>query len=60
MSKALDTIARMVAGDEFDRHCFPWEMLRYQHTRAIRARLLERTALALPNDPTPLRLLQAA
>ncbi len=42
MRRALDVIARMVAGDAADYLAVPWERLRFQHTAAIRAQLATR------------------
>ena len=42
MRRALDVIARMVAGDAAGYLAVPWERLRFQHTAAIRAQLATR------------------
>jgi len=49
MRGALDTVARMVGGDQADALSFPWQAMRYEHTAAIRARLAERYAPASAN-----------
>ena len=41
MADALATIARMASGDRLDPEVLPWHQLRYQHTQAIRQRLVE-------------------
>ncbi len=47
---ALDTIARILTGNEgADCTSIPWHLLRFQHTQAIRAALLERYAPATVN-----------
>jgi site-specific recombinase XerD len=42
MSEALNTIARMLTGGRADLETMPWAALRYQHTAAIRAALMEK------------------
>jgi site-specific recombinase XerC len=49
MRQALDAIAELVGGSELDADRFPWEQLRYQHTQAIRAHLIDRLAVATTN-----------
>ena len=49
MRGALETIAKIVSGGEFDAISFPWAELRYQHTQAIYAQLTERYAFSNPN-----------
>jgi len=49
MDQALDAIAKLVGGDSLDAERFPWEQLRYQHTQAIRAHLIDRLAVATTN-----------
>lgn len=40
--QALDLIAAFLGGDEHDRQSFPWHEVRYQHTVAVRAHLVEK------------------
>ena len=40
--QALDLIAAFLSGDEHDRRSFPWHEVRYQHTVAVRAHLVEK------------------
>ncbi|PSB25165.1 hypothetical protein [Chlorogloea sp. CCALA 695] len=49
MQGALETIAKIVSGGEFDAISFPWAELRYQHTQAIYAQLSERYAFSNAN-----------
>jgi hypothetical protein len=49
MRQALDAIAGLVTDGALNAEAFPWEQLRYQHTQAIRARLIERLAVATTN-----------
>jgi hypothetical protein len=46
MRSSLDTIARAVSQGACDAEGFPWHLLRYQHTSAIRAWLSERASPA--------------
>jgi len=41
MAEALATIARMASGGRVGPEALPWHQLRYQHTQAIRQRLVE-------------------
>jgi integrase len=41
MRDALATIARIASGGQIGPEAFPWHQLRYQHTQAIRQRLVE-------------------
>jgi integrase len=50
MRDSLRLIARLLtAGEIDDPACFPWALLRYQHTQAVRAQLAERYAPAGTN-----------
>jgi len=49
MMQALDRVAELASGGEHDARSFPWEHLRYQHTAAIRTRLVEAHAPATVN-----------
>ena len=50
MKQALDRIAGIVTGDVVDRaELVPWGRLRFQHTQAIRAALMERYAPSTVN-----------
>ena len=49
MRSSLDTIARAVSQGACDAASFPWYLLRYPHTAAIRAWLAERAAPATAN-----------
>jgi site-specific recombinase XerD len=49
MAEALDTIAAIASGRRMDAEGFPWAMLRYQHTAAIRTALAERYKPATAN-----------
>ncbi len=49
MQKALNVIARMLTNDECDAMSVDWSKLRYQHTAAIRAVLMERYSPATAN-----------
>ena len=40
--QALDLIAAFLSGNEHDRRSFPWHEVRYQHTVAVRAHLVEK------------------
>lgn len=46
---ALDAIARLVAGDDADALSFPWHLLRYQHTQAIRSQLADTYSASTAN-----------
>jgi site-specific recombinase XerD len=54
MRQALTAIAALASGSRADIESFPWHLLRYQHTAAIRAQLGERYAA-----PTANKLLSA-
>src|SRR5262245_22802550 len=41
MADSLATIARIASGGRLDPEALPWHQLRYQHTQAIRQRLVE-------------------
>lgn len=43
MQFALNTLATELSGGHYDAFSFPWQTLRYQHTRAITTRLYELT-----------------
>jgi site-specific recombinase XerD len=49
MRASLETIARLASGGEVGALDFPWWMLRYQHSEAIRGRLAETYAPATAN-----------
>jgi integrase len=49
MEQALRTMAGDFSGGRFGAQDFPWEKLRYEHTQAIRAKLVERYAPATVN-----------
>ncbi len=49
MRTALDTMASLLTGGQLDAISMPWHLLRYQHTAAVRAILLERYAPATAN-----------
>jgi integrase len=49
MATCLETIARLVSGGRIEAESFPWAQLRYQHTQAVRAELLEKLAPATVN-----------
>jgi hypothetical protein len=42
MSEALNTIAAVVTSGRADLETMPWAALRYQHTAAVRAALMEK------------------
>jgi integrase/recombinase XerD len=46
MATALGTAARILSGGELEHEAFPWPILRYPHTQALRARLMETHAPA--------------
>jgi integrase len=49
MRASLETIARLASGGEVGALDFPWWLLRYQHSEAIRGRLAEAYAPATAN-----------
>ena len=49
MRGALDTIAGLLSGGQLDAEALPWQQLRYQHTAAIRAALVEKYAASTAN-----------
>ena len=49
MRASLETIARLASGGEVGALDFPWWLLRYQHSEAIRGRLAETYAPATAN-----------
>jgi integrase len=49
MRGALDVIAAVASGGEADAEAFPWQLLGYAHTAALRAVLAERYAPATAN-----------
>ena len=49
MQKALNAIARLLTSEQCDALSLDWSKLRYQHTAAIRAVLMERYAPATAN-----------
>ena len=49
MEGALDTVARILTSDGYDRRMMPWSVLRYEHTQAIRAALSQRYTPAMTN-----------
>jgi integrase/recombinase XerD len=49
MQKALNVIARLLTSDKCDALSLDWSKLRYQHTAAIRAVLMEKYAPATAN-----------
>src|SRR5918994_6822564 len=49
MRASLETIARLASGGEVGALDFPWWMLRYQHSEAIRGRLADSYAPATAN-----------
>lgn len=49
MRTCLDTIAGILTDGTLDAHALPWHQLRYQHTQAVRARLIEEYAPATVN-----------
>lgn len=50
MSEALNTIAAIVTSGRADLETMPWAALRYQHTAAIRAALMEKYKKYKPLD----------
>lgn len=50
MRVALDCIARILTGGRCDMYTLPWPRLRFQHTAAIRAALMERYAIKTVNQ----------
>jgi hypothetical protein len=53
MRASLETIARLASAGEVGALDFPWWMLRYQHSGAIRSRLAEHYALPRPTRCSP-------
>jgi len=49
MRGALDTIAGLLSGGQADAEGLPWHQLRYRHTTAVRAALVEKYAPATAN-----------
>ena len=49
MRNALETVSRIASDGQRDAQAMPWASLRYQHTTAIRTRLLERFSPATAN-----------
>src|SRR5579871_2828871 len=49
MSEALNTIARVIASGRADIESLPWHALRYQHSAAIRAALIEKYKPSMAN-----------
>jgi len=49
MGEALNIIASILTGSKFDAENLPWAALRYQHTAAIRAALIERYKPSMAN-----------
>jgi len=49
MRGALETVAGIISSGEMDAQTFPWAALRYQHTQALYARLLEQYSPATAN-----------
>ena len=49
MRQALDAMAALMTDGRLDAAAFRWELLRYQHTQAVRARLLDSLAVATVN-----------
>lgn len=49
MAHALNQAAGMLTGDRCDLHTMPWHQLRYQHTAALRAWLLQNVSAATGN-----------
>jgi len=49
MRGALDAIASLLSGGQADAEALPWHQLRYQHTTAVRAALVERYAPSTAN-----------
>ena len=49
MLGALRTVAKIASADREDAFSLPWASLRYQHTQAVRAALLERFSPATVN-----------
>jgi site-specific recombinase XerC len=41
MAEALESVARIASGGRVEADRFPWHRLRYQHTQAVRAALVE-------------------
>ena len=49
MRQALDVIAGILTAEQCDHHTLPWGALRFQHTQAVRAALLDRYSAATAN-----------
>ena len=49
MRGALDTISGLLSGGQADAEALPWHQLRYRHTTAVRAALVEKYAPATAN-----------
>jgi site-specific recombinase XerD len=49
MSEALNTIAALLTNGKADAETLPWSGLRYQHTAAVRAALMERYKPSMAN-----------
>ena len=49
MREALNAIARLLTNDKSDARTLDWSVLRYQHTAAIRAVLMEKYSPAMAN-----------
>lgn len=49
MRQALDVIAGILTADACDHRTLPWGLLRFQHTQAVRAALLEKYSAASAN-----------
>ena len=49
MRQALDVIAGILTADACDHRTLPWGALRFQHTQAVRAALLEKYSAATAN-----------
>ena len=49
MRGALDTIAGLLTGGQAEATVLPWHLLRYQHTAAVRAALVQKYAPATAN-----------
>lgn len=49
MRQALDVIAGILTAEQFDHRSLPWGSLRFQHTQAVRAQLMDRYSSATAN-----------
>jgi site-specific recombinase XerC len=49
MRQSLDVVAALVTGGRADHQTLPWHLLRYQHTAAVRAALVEQYKPATAN-----------